>query len=63
MGEFGATLTLQSARYATLPVAIFDRLGRPGAANYGAALALAFVLMLITGLVMGVLERFGEGEF
>ena len=63
MGEFGATLTLQSARHATLPVAIFDRLGRPGATNYGSALALAFVLMLITGLVMGVLERFGEGEF
>lgn len=62
MGEFGATLTLQSARYATLPVAIFDRLGRPGGANYGAALALAFLLMLITGVVMAVLERFGEGE-
>ena len=63
LGEFGATLTLQSARYATLPVAIFDRLGRPGAANYGGALALAFVLMLVTGLVMVVLGRFGEGEF
>ena len=63
MGEFGATLTLQPANFATIPVAIFDRLGRPGAANYGAALALAFLLMVITGLVMGLLEQFGEGEF
>ena len=63
MGEFGASLTLQPARYATIPVAIFDRLGRPGASNYGAALALAFILMVITGLVMLVLEHFGEGEF
>lgn len=63
MGEFGATLTLQPARYATIPVAIFDRLGRPGASNYGAALALAFILMLITSLVMLVLERFDSGEF
>ncbi len=63
MGEFGATLTLLPAQYATLPVAIFDRLGRPGAENYGAALALALVLMLITALAMLLLERFGEGEF
>ena len=62
MGEFGATLTLQPANFATIPVAIFDRLGRPGAANYGAALALAFLLMVITGLVMALLEQFGEGE-
>jgi thiamine transport system permease protein len=62
MGEFGATLTLQPARYATLPVAIFDRLGRPGARNYGSALALATLLMLITGLMMLFLERFGESE-
>jgi len=63
MGEFAATLTLQSARFATLPVAIFDRLARPGAQNFASALALACVLMLITGLVMFALERFGESEF
>ncbi|HRN19370.1 MAG TPA: ABC transporter permease subunit, partial [Trueperaceae bacterium] len=40
MGEFGATLLLVRPEYATLPVAIFDRLGRPGQANYGEALAL-----------------------
>ena len=62
MGEFGATLTLQSARYATLPVAIFDRLGRPGAANYGAALALSFTLMLLTAAAMLLLEWLGDGE-
>ena len=62
MGEFGATLTLQSVHYATLPVAIFDRLGRPGAANYGSALALSFVLMLLTTAVMLLLERLGDGE-
>ena len=63
MGEFGATLVLQRPEFATIPVAIFDRLGRPGAANYGAALALSVLLMLITGAVMVLLERFGEGEF
>jgi thiamine transport system permease protein len=57
LGEFGATLVLQNPKYATLPVAIFDRLGRPGLANYEAALALTFVLMVVAFLVMSLLER------
>ncbi len=63
MGEFGATLLLVRPEYATLPVAIFDRLGRPGAVNYGHALALAVVLMLLTALVMLLLQRRGRSEF
>jgi thiamine transport system permease protein len=63
MGEFGASLTVLPSSYATIPIAIFDRLGRPGLQNYGAALALAFFLMVITAVVMLLLERFGEGEF
>jgi thiamine transport system permease protein len=62
LGEFGATLVIQSERFATLPVAIFDRLGRPGAANYGSALALSFILMAITAGIMLVLERFEENS-
>lgn len=63
LGEFGATLLLARAEYATLPIAIFDRLGRAGPANYGAALALAVVLMTVTAAVMLVLQRRGRGEF
>ncbi|MCA9838449.1 MAG: iron ABC transporter permease [Trueperaceae bacterium] len=63
MGEFAATLTLQNPKYATLPVAIFDRLSRPGMQNYGAALALACLLMLVTGLLIFVLERYSKTEF
>lgn len=63
MGEFGATLLLVRPEYATLPVAIFDRLGRPGAANYGSALALAVVLMGLTAAVMLLLQRRTRSEF
>lgn len=63
MGEFGATLLLVRPEFATLPVAIFDRLGRPGAANYGSALALAVVLMALTAVVMLLLQRRGRSEF
>jgi len=57
LGEFGASLVISRPEYATIPVAIFDRLGRPGAANYGAALALSLLLMVITAAVMLLLER------
>ncbi|MEJ2292080.1 MAG: ABC transporter permease subunit [Deinococcales bacterium] len=63
MGEFGATLLLVRPDYATLPVAIFDRLGRPGPQHYGAAMALALVLMVVTGAVMALLQRRGRSEF
>ena len=63
LGEFGATLLLSRPEYATLSTAIFDRLGRPGAANYGSALAVAVVLMALTTLVMLVLQRRVRTEF
>ena len=63
MGEFGATLLLVRPDYATLPIAIYDRLGRPGPQHFGAALALALVLMVVTGAVMTLLQRRGRSEF
>ncbi len=62
MGEFGATLVISRPEFATLPVAIFDRLGRPGPGNYGSALVLAVVLMLLTGGVILLLDRYGRSE-
>ncbi len=62
MGEFGASLVITRPEFATIPVAIFDRLGRPGAANYGSALALSVLLMAITAAVMLLLERRSKSE-
>lgn len=56
LGEFGAALVLRRPETATLPVALFERLGRPGAARYAEALALAVVLMLVTALVVVAAE-------
>ncbi|MFS8543118.1 MAG: ABC transporter permease subunit, partial [Limnochordales bacterium] len=61
LGEFGASLLLLRPELATLPVAIYDRLGRPGAANYGAALGLALVLMAVTALVQWLALRPVDG--
>jgi len=47
MGEFGATSLIARPERPTLPVAIYRFLGRPGAANYGQALAMSTLLMLV----------------
>ncbi|MDA1002615.1 MAG: iron ABC transporter permease [Chloroflexi bacterium] len=58
LGEFGATSLLRRREFATLPIAIFDALGRPGAANLGRALALSTILMAVTVVAFLVIERF-----
>jgi thiamine transport system permease protein len=58
LGEFGATSFLSRPEYPTLPVAIFRFLSQPGALNYGQALAMATILMVVCALSILVLERF-----
>ena len=56
LGEFGATSFLARPERPTLPVVIYELVGRPGAANFGMALAASVVLALMTALVMGLVE-------
>lgn len=57
LGEFGATSFLARPDTATLPVVIFQLIGRPGAGNYGMALAASVVLAALTATVMLLAER------
>lgn len=57
LGEFGATSFLARPDTATLPVVVFRLIGRPGAENYGTALAAAVVLAVLTASVMLMAER------
>ena len=57
LGEFGATAFLARPERPTLPVVIFRLIGRPGAENYGMALAASVVLAALTASVMMVAER------
>lgn len=66
LGEFGATVFLARPETPTLPVAIYRFLGRPGALNYGQALAMSVLLMGVCAIAFVVIERFrfgNEGEF
>ena len=57
LGEFGAMAVLQRREFATLPVAIFSALGRPGEGNLGQALAMATILMAVTAGALLLIER------
>jgi thiamine transport system permease protein len=66
LGEFGATLLVSRPDMPTMPVVIYRALGQPGLLNYGQALAMSTILMVVSGLSLLAIERFriqGIGEF
>jgi thiamine transport system permease protein len=66
LGEFGATLLISRPEYPTIPVAIERFLSQPGGLNYGQAMAMATILMVLTVASILLIEKFrlpGSGEF
>jgi len=57
LGEFGATVFIARADSPTIPVAIAQLLGRPGAINSGQAMALATILMVLCATSLIALDR------
>jgi thiamine transport system permease protein len=57
LGEFGATALIARPEYPTIPIAIYRLIGQPGAINYGQALALSTILMLVCATGMLAIER------
>ncbi len=57
LGEFGAALLISRPEWPTLPVAIFRFLSQPGALNYGQAMAMSVLLMLVTAAGAWLVER------
>lgn len=62
MGEFGATALIARPQYPTMPLAIYRFLGQPGALNYGQALAMSTLLMVVCAVGFLAIERFRYGE-
>lgn len=60
LGEFGASLLVARPEYPTMPVVIYRFLGQPGAANYGQALAMSSLLMIVTALSVLLIERMNK---
>ena len=66
LGEFGATLLIARPEYPTIPVAIERFLSQPGGLNYGQAMAMGTILMMLTLTSILLIEKIripGTGEF
>lgn len=66
LGEFGASSLVVRPEYPTLPIAIARFLSLPGGLNYGQAMAMATILMVVCGSGILLIERLrlpGAGEF
>ena len=66
LGEFGASSLVVRPEYPTMPIAIARFLSQPGGLNYGQAMAMATILMVVCGPGILFIERLrlpGMGEF
>ncbi|MBF0209916.1 MAG: iron ABC transporter permease [Desulfamplus sp.] len=66
IGEFGASLFAARPEFTTMPVTIYKFLGQPGVMNYGQAMAMSSILMLVTASGFLFIERirqFGHEGF
>lgn len=57
LGEFGATTFLYRPEMPTAPVAIYRYISQPGALNYGQAMAMSTILMVVCGLSIFFVEK------
>jgi thiamine transport system permease protein len=62
LGEFGATVLIARPEYPTIPIAIYRFISSPGALNYGQALALSTILMVVCAAGMLSIERLRIAE-
>jgi thiamine transport system permease protein len=62
LGEFGATALIYRPEYPTVPVVIYRYLSRPGDLNYGQALALSTILMVVCAAGILLIEKLRIAE-
>jgi thiamine transport system permease protein len=66
LGEFGATALISRPEYPTIPLVIYRFISQPGAINYGQAMALSTILMVVVTGGLIAIERLriaDVGEF
>jgi thiamine transport system permease protein len=62
MGEFGATALISRPEFPTIPVVIYRFIGQPGALNFGQALAMSSLLMVVCTAGVLLIERLRVGD-
>jgi len=63
LGEFGAASLLAFGNQSTIPMLMFSLISRPGGDNYGMALAVTFILIVITTAIVFAVGAEPKREF
>lgn len=63
LGEFGAASLLAFGNQSTIPMLMFSLISRPGGDNYGMALAVTFILIVITTVIVFAVGSEPKREF
>ena len=63
LGEFGATSFLSRPETPTIPIAIYRYLSQPGASNYGQAMAMSTILMVVCVIAVFIMEWLDSRSF
>ena len=63
LGEFGAASLLAFGNQSTIPMLMFSLISRPGGDNYGMALAVTFILIIITTVIVFAVGAEPRREF
>jgi len=58
LGEFGASVFVARPDTPTIPIVVFRLLGQPNIDNYGQALAMSSILMVVCALSFIIIDRF-----
>ena len=62
LGEFGATALVSRPEYPTMPLMIYRFISQPGSLNYGQAMAMSTILMIVTTAAIILIERIRIAE-
>jgi thiamine transport system permease protein len=57
IGEFGASSFLANGSQATIPTLLYRLIARPGEQNYGMAMAVSAILIMLSALVVSLVSR------
>jgi thiamine transport system permease protein len=57
IGEFGASSFLANGSQATVPTLLYRLIARPGEQNYGMAMAVSAILIVLSALVVYLFSR------
>jgi thiamine transport system permease protein len=57
LGEFGASSFLANGSQATVPTLLYRLIARPGEQNYGMAMAVSAILIVLSALVVYLVSR------